>query len=147
MAKTTQHDASGMIDAICNVHPDQAEAIDELIVDLARQLAVATAVQAALAGNNARPEPTPQPTTAATRPIKQRPAPSRTGQARPTAKAIEVARCILANGALTKDAIADRLGWKRHAVAMTLGRSKQHFTRREDGTYVVGPGLSAEIEQ
>ncbi len=140
-------DTYGIVDAIRDVRPDQIQAVSDLITDLKRQLAVATAVRDALDGGDARPAATERPTTKPKRPAKlPKPTASRNGQPRATAKAVAIAEYLLTNGALTADELAERLGWPRQAVAMTLSRGKRFFQRRDGGKYVVGPQLAKELE-
>lgn len=140
---------SDLLDAICNVNNEDLATLDgqlaNLIDELTRELAVATAVRSSLAvaqkccdihdgtcipENRKKPGRKPHDTPA----IKA------------TAKTIEVARAILKHGAMTKEELAKRLGWTLSQVAITVGRCKQHFIRREDGKLLVAPDLAMQLE-
>lgn len=59
-----------------------------------------------------------------------------------TEKTIAVGRMLRRRGALTKEELADALGWRLQQVAMVLGRSARHFVHTSDGKFDVAPALA-----
>lgn len=59
-----------------------------------------------------------------------------------TVKTLEVGKMLQRRGPMTKEKLADALGWKFHQVAMVIGRSARHFVHLDDGTIDVAPALA-----
>ena len=59
-----------------------------------------------------------------------------------TTKTLEVGKMLQRRGPMSKEKIADALGWKFHQVAMVIGRSARHFVHLDDGTIDVAPALA-----
>lgn len=163
---------SGICDAICNVREDELQEIEDLVTDLTRQLRVAIGVRDALNGTTTfgtftvqgvptccdapRLEPPQEP--------NERPAAKKRGRKpgrkprqtaefareprqskRPieaTLKTLEIGKMLQRRGPLSKEKLADALGWKFHQVAMVIGRSARHFIHLDDGTIDVAPALA-----
>lgn len=162
---------SGICDAICNVREDELQEIEDLVQDLTRQLRVAIGVRDALSGKTAfgtytiqecqptccevpRLEPQPSEHPTLDRPWRKPgrkprqvaetvrpPAPAR----RPieaTEKTLIVGKMLQRRGPMSKEKLAEALGWKFRQVALVIGRSARHFVHLDDGTIDVAPALA-----
>lgn len=159
---------SGICDAICNVREDELQEIEDLVKDLTRQLRVAVGVRDALDGSTQSGiftiKPADVPLCECTAPSdvtvtvqRERKKPGRkprqvaelTRKPREakapivvTEKAIQVGKMLQRRGPMTKDELADALGWRFQQVAMVIGRSAKHFVHTEEGKFDVGPALA-----
>ena len=166
---------SGLIEAIGNVHADDRNELlgqlNEIVDELTLELAVATAVRDAVSGRNVHVLTVSTPDPCCCYPAElQATVTDGNGQAhslkpgrKPTAaseslpskqaltipateKTVTAARMLLKRGALTKAELAKALGWTLNQVAITLGRSKQHFLVHDDGKVLVAPALAEQLE-
>ena len=159
---------SGICDAICNVREDELQEIEGLVSDLTRQLRVAIGVRDALAGKTTLLPVTMQDMTECcggettvepVAPEQKAPGhkPGRKSRQVPeferkpnqpkrpieaTEKTLQIGKLLQRRGPLSKEAIADALGWKFHQAIMVIGRSAKHFTRLDDGRIDVAPALA-----
>ena len=137
MAKANGWTPSGIVDAICNVNGGEAKQLDQLIIDLTRQLAVAKAVRAAL-DDEMLPYDDPPATidTEETEGAADRAV---------TENAAKIGQAILRRGALTKVQIASDLGWTVHQVSMVITRNKSYFVE-QGKKYLCSAELAAQLE-
>lgn len=159
---------SDLVDAICNVNnEDLDELIGELnntVAELTRSLAVATAARDALAGKTGFGTFTVMPSepcecaadvSVTVQPERKKPGrkPRQVAETvrvprqskRPieaTTQTLEVGKMLQRRGPMSKEKLADALGWRFHQVAMVIGRSARHFVHLDDGTIDVAPALA-----